>query len=103
MKTIENIDEIRDAAVELYERSATLLEHMENIGTSLKSTVSHYNKAVGSIESKFLPHGRKIAELSEAFTKKKLPTLTVLESTTREMVAQAHGVTPVRPLKTAEG
>ncbi len=89
MKTIENIDEIRDAAVELYERSVTLMEHMSSVGTSLKSTVNHYNKAIGSLEGNFLPQGRRIAHLSKAYTKKALPELSSLEVTTREIVAQA--------------
>jgi len=89
MKTIENIDEIRDAAVELYERSATLMEHMGSVGNSLKSTVNHYNKAIGSLEANFLPQGRRIAQLSKAYTKKALPELSSLEVTTREIVAQA--------------
>ena len=57
IRTMENIEEIRDAAVELYERSAVLMGHLTSIGTGLTSTITHYNKAVGSLEGKFSSAG----------------------------------------------
>ena len=87
LSTIENIEAIRDAAVELYERSAILMEHMSNIGKGLTGTISHYNKAVGSLESSFLPQGRKIHQLAQGFTKKSLPDLLPVETTARDIVA----------------
>jgi DNA recombination protein RmuC len=75
MKTIENIDEIRDAAVELYERSATLMEHMENIGSSLKNTVTYYNKAVGSLEVKVSATGKKDRRIIRSVYQKETTTV----------------------------
>ncbi len=85
--TIENIEEIRDTAVELYERSATLMEHVANIGKGLTSTINHYNKAVGSLESSFLPQGRKINQLAQGYTKKVLPEVTPVEISARQMIS----------------
>jgi DNA recombination protein RmuC len=87
LTTVENIEAIRDAAVELYERAATLMEHLTNIGKSLTGTVNHFNKAVGSLEGSFLPQGRKINQLAQGYVKKELPEITPIEVATREIVA----------------
>ena len=89
LSTIENIEAIRDAAVELYERSATLMEHMASIGKGLTGTINNYNKAIGSLESSFLPQGRKINQLAQSFTKKTLPEITPIDVVTREIVVVA--------------
>jgi DNA recombination protein RmuC len=87
LKTMENIEAIRDAAVELHDRSAVLLEHIANIGKGLSSTVTHYNKTIGSLESNFLPQARKINALSQAYIKKQeLPETLPLETTVRPML-----------------
>ena len=87
VKTMENIEAIRDAAVELYERSAILMEHMASIGKGLTGTINNYNRAVGSLEAGFLPQGRKINQLAQGFTKKSLPEITPIEVNAREIVA----------------
>jgi DNA recombination protein RmuC len=87
LSTIENIETIRDAAVELYERSATLMEHLTNIGKGLTGTINHYNKAIGSLENSFLPQGRKINQLAQGFTKKPIPEITPIEMSARQIVA----------------
>lgn len=94
LSTIENIEAIRDAAVELYERSATLMEHMANIGRGLTGTISHYNKAVGSLEAGFLPQGRKIHQLAQGFTKKSLSEIIPVELTARDIVATSPAASP---------
>jgi len=87
LKTMENIEEIRDAAVELYERSNTLMAHLVNIGNGLHSTVTNYNKAVGSLEGNFLPQGRKIQSLSKAYVKNQVKDINPVEVTVRELIA----------------
>ncbi|MDP4213630.1 MAG: DNA recombination protein RmuC, partial [Bacteroidota bacterium] len=87
LKTMENIETIREAAVELYERSANLMEHIAHIGKGLQGTLSHYNKAVGSLESQFLPQARRIQQLSQAYVKKNLPDLPPVETMVRELPA----------------
>lgn len=83
MKTMNHIESIRDAAVELYERSATLAEHFSNVGKSITSTVNHYNNAIGSLERNFMPQARKIGTNSEAYIKKVLPDLPPIEVSVR--------------------
>ncbi|RYF98366.1 MAG: DNA recombination protein RmuC, partial [Chitinophagaceae bacterium] len=87
LKTMENIEEIRTAAVALYERSATLMEHMVGIGKNLTHTVNNYNKAVGSLESYFLPQGRRIYQLSQAYIKKQLTEISPVELSVRPIIA----------------
>ena len=94
LSTIENIEAIRDAAIELYERSATLMEHMASIGKGLTSTVNNYNKAVGSLEGNFLPQGRKINQLAQSFAKKQMPEVPPIEITTREIAATPPDASP---------
>jgi DNA recombination protein RmuC len=83
LKTMENIEAIRDAAVELHDRSAVLIDHIVNIGKGLNNTVAHYNRAIGSLESSFLPQARKINILSQAYTKKQIPQTIPIETSVR--------------------
>jgi len=87
LKTMENIEAIRDAAVELYERSAVLMEHMVNIGKGLNGTINHFNKAVGSLEGSFLPQGRRIQQMSQAYVKKQLAAATPIELAVRPITS----------------
>ncbi|MGH2612374.1 MAG: DNA recombination protein RmuC, partial [Rhabdochlamydiaceae bacterium] len=41
LKTMENIHEIRDAAVALHDRTAILVEHLVKVGSGLASTVNN--------------------------------------------------------------
>lgn len=86
LKTMENIESIRDAAVELHDRSAVLIEHLVNIGTGLKSTVNNYNKSIGSLESSFIPQAKKINSLSQAYAKKQIPDIGPIEVSVRPVV-----------------
>lgn len=59
----ENAAKIRDSAEELYGRMVTFSEHLAKHGNSLKSSIDHYNKAVGSFERSVLPSMRKFREM----------------------------------------
>jgi DNA recombination protein RmuC len=48
---------------ELYERMAVLAEHMNDVGQALGKSVSAYNRAVGSLETRILPAARRFREL----------------------------------------
>lgn len=85
IKTMENIEEIKSAAVELYERSTVFVGHLVGMGNNLQSTVDYYNKAVGSFEGNFMPQARKINSLSQAYTKRILKDLEPVELATRKV------------------
>jgi DNA recombination protein RmuC len=59
----ENADHIRTLGEDLYQRLATFTEHLARIGSSLETSVSAYNKAVGSLDAKVLPGARKFVEM----------------------------------------
>lgn len=87
LKTMENIEAIRDAAVELHDRSAILLDHLSAVGRSLAGTVTHYNKTIASLEANFLPQARKINALSQAYIKKQtLPETPPIDLAVRPVV-----------------
>ncbi len=62
----ENAEKIREVGEDLYQRLGTFAEHLSKVGKSLDSSVSAYNKAVGSFDSRILPAARKFAELGIA-------------------------------------
>jgi|SRR5579884_1058952 len=60
----ENAKKIALAAAELYDRVRVFIVHFATIGSSLQKANDAYNKAVGSMETRVLPQGRKIKELA---------------------------------------
>lgn len=58
-----NAERIREVGEELYRRLATFTEHLAHVGRGLGGAVEHYNRAVGSFESKVLPGARRFSEL----------------------------------------
>ena len=91
LKTMENIEAIRDAAVELHDRSAVLIEHIASIGRSLNITIGHYNKTIGSLEASFLPQTRRINALSQAYVKKQeIPEILPIETSVRPITAASQ-------------
>ena len=82
-----NAEQIRDTGVELYSRLATFSEHLGRVGAGLDSAVGHYNKAIGSFESKVLPGARKFTELGVS-AKKDVETLEPVEKAVRDLTRQ---------------
>lgn len=59
----KNAQEISELGKQLYERINVIVQHLENIGTNLEKSISAYNKAVGSFETRILPSVRRFKEL----------------------------------------
>jgi len=59
----ENAEKIRETGEEMYHRLSIFSEHLAKMGRSLDSSVTHYNKAVGSFQSKLIPGASKFIEM----------------------------------------
>jgi DNA recombination protein RmuC len=59
----ENARAVFDLGRELYERLAGFGRHVDAVGRSLAGAVSHFNSAIGSLESRVLVSARKLSEL----------------------------------------
>jgi DNA recombination protein RmuC len=59
----DNATEIRELAVQLYERLGTFTGHMARMGKALGDSVKAYNQSVGSLERMVLPGARRFTEL----------------------------------------
>lgn len=82
----ENAKKIAEAARVLYDRVRAFAGHIATIGSSLEKAIGAYNSAVGSMESRVLPQGRKIKELA-SLPDAELPELTPVEIAPREITA----------------
>lgn len=83
----ENIDEIRNAGIELYNRTGMLIKHFASIGGSLTTAVGHYNSAVASLESRFMPQARRLQNLGPA-VKTQLTDIKPVETVVRQLPEQ---------------
>lgn len=63
-KTEENAKKMHDAAVDLFNRFVTVMEHIANVGEALRRTVENYNKAIKSIDSRLWPRGEELQQMS---------------------------------------
>lgn len=82
----ENAKKIAEAARVLYDRMRSFVGHFSAIGASLQKATEAYNRAVGSMESRVLPQGRKIKELA-SLPDADLTELTAVETAPREITA----------------
>ena len=62
----ENARQISDLGKELHKRLADLASHITRLGRSLQGSVDHFNRAVGSLESRVLVSARKFRDLDAA-------------------------------------
>ena len=80
----ENADTIREIGQEMFTRLTTFAEHLAKLGRSLDNSVSAYNKAVSSYDSRVLPGARKFTELGIS-AKKEPPKLEQVEHMARQV------------------
>ncbi len=88
-RTTVNAEEIRAEAEKVYERVRVVAEHLGALGKSLNDATRHFNKLVGSVESRLLPVARSLHGLGVA------PAARVL-GTTDEVPTLPVGLTPQR-------
>lgn len=62
----ENARRISDLGRELYERTATMTEHLAKVGASLGNSVDAFNQAIASYEARVIPSARRLKELGVA-------------------------------------
>ena len=83
-KVAENYKQIADLGSDLYKRMATMGDHIESIGKSLRTSVLKFNNFVGSLETSVLPQARKFRDLEVEGTGIELEQLEPIESDIRE-------------------
>ena len=59
----ENAKQIVKMGQELYKRLCDMSQHFANLGKSVSSVISHYNRTVASLESRVLVSARKFKEI----------------------------------------
>jgi DNA recombination protein RmuC len=59
----ENAEHIREVGETLYGRLAVFADHLAKLGRSLDSSVSSFNRAVGSFDASVMPAARKFREM----------------------------------------
>ena len=80
----ENAENIRILGEELYGRLATFAEHLGKLGKTLDTSVNHYNKAVGSFDTRILPSARKFTEMG-LHSKKTVEPASPIETSPRPL------------------
>ena len=80
----DNARGVVEAGQELYARLATFGSHVDKLGRSLSTTVSDFNKTVGSLERTVLPSARRMGELG---LEGALPSAVPLDAVPRPVIA----------------
>jgi len=81
-----NAKEISALGRTMHERLAKLADHFTALGKSLNSAVDHYNKAIGSYETRVLTTARKFEELTAAPENTTLSNISGIDKTTRALL-----------------
>lgn len=77
-KVAESAEKVAELGRELYDRLATMTQHLGKLGSKLNGAVADYNQTVGSFERRVLPSARKFTEHGIT-PKKELPELEPVE------------------------
>ena len=65
----KNAEDIQQIGRELYDRLATMIDHLEGVGRNIKLAADSYDRFVGSLEQKVLPGARRFKELGVSSAK----------------------------------
>ncbi|MDK3016780.1 DNA recombination protein RmuC [Pseudodonghicola flavimaris] len=84
-KMAENALEVQKVAKDLYDRLNTFGSHLDAVGKALNRSVDHYNKAVGSLETRVLPSARKFEAMGVVTQGSEIESPTLVESQTRSL------------------
>ncbi|WP_169334338.1 DNA recombination protein RmuC [Rubritalea marina] len=82
----QNAREISLVGRELYDRLRTFTEHVDKVGKSLGTTVGHFNKAVGSLDTRVLVSARKFEDLGASSEVASLAEVKPCESVVRQVI-----------------
>ena len=78
----ENAITIRDLGESLYKRLSIFSGHLGNLGSSLNSSVEHFNKTVGSLERQVIPSGKRFLDMGIR-AKKELDSIPPIDNQVR--------------------
>jgi len=78
----QQVEQISRLGKELHDRMGILADHLQRMGRNLASTVTAYNEAVASMETRLLPSARRFGELGIS-TKRNVPTLEPVDRSPR--------------------
>ena len=81
-----NAKEISALGRTMHERLGKLADHFSKLGNSLNSAVDHYNRAIGSYETRVMTTARKFEDLKAATENSTLPNIAGIEKTTRPLL-----------------
>lgn len=82
-----NAKEISALGRTMHERLGKLADHFSKLGNSLNNAVDHYNKAIGSYETRVMSTARKFEELKAAPEGTTLPDIEAIDKITRPLLA----------------
>jgi DNA recombination protein RmuC len=101
-RTEENAKKMHDAGVELFNRFVKVMEHIQNVGRALASTVERYNGAIGSIDRMLWPKGEELQRMAGSgkdLGELKQLEVVPLESTKLRLTMQASEPGEVVPMR----
>lgn len=91
-KLAYNARAVSDLGKTLYDRLTTFTQHLETVGVNLQRTVTGYNRAVGSLESRVLVSARRFQDLGAATTEKELASPSPVDNFPRSLQAVERAV-----------
>lgn len=90
LNVAENIYQMRDAGIELYNRVNILIQHFAAVGHNLTQATQSYNKAIGSLENRFIPQVKKLKEIGGTLMEKELNETKPIDTMIRSINKQDY-------------